>query len=167
VTGACVTYYVTTRESCHASVDMHDETLRTHIRERLLGYALKHLTTNYIAFTETAVSSVESSSHLLHSLTSIFCYQLLQPYLFKISPADPHSLTLPVDPFETLSQSLGLTSLKRYGEDWTADLQTILYIKHMHSCSGQLRTERCFFEADQREYAHPSRIDTLSSLMWE
>ncbi|KAF7436011.1 hypothetical protein PC9H_002837 [Pleurotus ostreatus] len=85
--------------------------LRDHINGLLLEYALTHITTDYIQFTEAAVS------HLLSDL--------------QIIPAhDPRSLVLPVDPFETLTRTYRLTDLKPHEERWTTSAaETLQYLK--------------------------------------
>ncbi|KAF9495636.1 hypothetical protein BDN71DRAFT_1506571 [Pleurotus eryngii] len=85
--------------------------LRDHINGLLLEYALTHITTDYIQFTEAAVS------HLLSDLQIIPAY-------------DPRSLVLPVDPFETLTRAYRLTDLKPHEERWsTSAAETLEYFK--------------------------------------
>ncbi|KAL4266739.1 hypothetical protein AB1N83_004047 [Pleurotus pulmonarius] len=103
--------------------------LRDHINGLLLDYALTHITTDYIQFTEAAVS------HLLSDL--------------QIIPAhDPRSLVLPVDPFDTLTRTYRLTDLKPHEERWTASAaETLEYLKSVVKVpQGLPRSERAWLD---------------------
>ncbi|OCH95750.1 hypothetical protein OBBRIDRAFT_822683 [Obba rivulosa] len=96
-----------------------DHALCDHIRGLLLSYALTHLTTDHVAWTHDATS------------------ELLTETLAFVPTTDPHSLQLPVDPFDMLSQKWGLSKLEPYGERWNADPKAVDFMKskldHMRS----------------------------------
>ncbi|KAF8646250.1 hypothetical protein AX16_007307 [Volvariella volvacea WC 439] len=64
----------------------HDGALAAHVRQLLFQYALTHLTTDYIAFTEDLVA------------------QLLSPALKEIPTTDPNAIFLPTNPFQRFAR---------------------------------------------------------------
>ncbi|EMD42186.1 hypothetical protein CERSUDRAFT_90789 [Gelatoporia subvermispora B] len=90
---------------------VESDVLRNHIRGLLLNYALTHLTTDHVAWTHDAVS------------------ELLAESLTIVPTIDPHSVQLPVDPFDTLSKIWGLPSIEAYEERWSADPEAVRFLK--------------------------------------
>ncbi|KIM77149.1 hypothetical protein PILCRDRAFT_825707 [Piloderma croceum F 1598] len=112
----------------------HELELRGHIRYLLLDYAKTHLTTNYLNFSEDAVS------------------ELLSECLCIVPTTDPHSLTLPEDSFQALSRTLGLPDLKPWDEIWPADRNGIQLLRKSLTFSGKPRVERCWDDEDEFNY---------------
>ncbi|KAG6918221.1 hypothetical protein DXG01_015814 [Tephrocybe rancida] len=86
-----------------------DAQLSAHIRHLLLDYVRCHITTDYVQFTETAVAELVS--------------------LEQIPTYDPASLTLPSDPFATLSLFHNLENLPPYQEKPTTTQDALQLIK--------------------------------------
>ncbi|KDQ63007.1 hypothetical protein JAAARDRAFT_202531 [Jaapia argillacea MUCL 33604] len=107
--------------------------LRAHIHNLLYDYALTHLTTNYITFTQEAVT------------------ELLTQSLHYIPDTDPTALTLPTDPFDDLFHRLKLDDLTPYDEVWSLDPDAVTYLRSSMSTRGKPRTISCWFEDDERE----------------
>ncbi|KAJ7063510.1 hypothetical protein C8F01DRAFT_1133304 [Mycena amicta] len=87
------------------------ESAAGHIRALLLDYAIEHITTDYIQFTEQAVSD------------------LWRQYLHPILAVDPNSLILPPDPFDTLTRVYALPSLAPFQEKFHSTPNAVQYIK--------------------------------------
>ncbi|KIJ53626.1 hypothetical protein M422DRAFT_241867 [Sphaerobolus stellatus SS14] len=123
--------------------EIDEPVLRQHIRKLLLEYSLTHLTTNYVAFTETEVS------------------ELLSQNLDFVPEHDPTSVTLPVDPFEALSRHLNLRSQSPYEEIWKFDnevrqLLTTLFAGKAH----ELPTRNCWSACDDHFVQGIYRLST-------
>nr|GAT60059.1 predicted protein [Mycena chlorophos] len=116
---------------------MDEDQLRQRIRSLLLNYALEHFTTDYIALTAQAVSD------LCH-------YE-------QIPTVDPNALTLPPDPFDTLTRVYGLTALPPFQEKFQSTPNAIQYIKKTLGPNPRKppSTSAAFEE-------HPSEARTLS-----
>jgi hypothetical protein len=76
-------------------------------------------------------------------------HQLLSQTLSKVSATDPNSLTLPSDPFESLTRLYGLNELETYDQRWTTDIESVNYVKRMVVVSGETKTERCWSEESE------------------
>ncbi|TFK80490.1 hypothetical protein K466DRAFT_451747, partial [Polyporus arcularius HHB13444] len=86
--------------------------LRAHIRGLLLQYALTHLATNYVTWTQESVADI------------------LSECMSYVPLAGPTCVALPVDPLEILSQRWGLTKLDLYEERWKVENSEVLpYLK--------------------------------------
>ncbi|KAJ7118748.1 hypothetical protein C8R44DRAFT_789150 [Mycena epipterygia] len=108
--------------------------LRSHIRQLLLNYAVTHITTDYIQLTEQAV-------------TDLWCQ-----YLVEIPTADPHSLLLPTDPFDTLKRIHGLGSIEAFLEKSQSTPSAIQYIKKLiKPKSGQPKSDQVTFQESNFE----------------
>ncbi|KAG6833602.1 hypothetical protein H0H87_004229 [Tephrocybe sp. NHM501043] len=101
---------------------MEDE-LAAHIRHLLLDYAQYHITTDYVQFTEAAVAE-------------------LLP-LKQIPVHDPASLTLPSDPFATLSSIHNLGSLRPHSEKATTTQDALLLLKKAITPSNGYPRSEC------------------------
>ncbi|KAJ7702248.1 hypothetical protein B0H17DRAFT_923713 [Mycena rosella] len=111
--------------------------LRAHIRQLLLNYAVAHITTDYIQLTEQAVTDLWSQ------------------YLVEIPTADPHSLLLPTDPFETLTRIHGLGSAEPFLEKFQSTPSAVQYIKKLRLIkpqSGKPKSDRVVFEESICEF---------------
>lgn len=72
--------------------------------------------------------------------------QLLSQALAFVPTADPRSLTLPVDPLETLLKSIPLTPLE-IEDKWATDVEVVKHIRDMLSVQkGKPKTETCWNE---------------------
>ncbi|TBU49345.1 hypothetical protein BD309DRAFT_851840 [Dichomitus squalens] len=86
--------------------------LRAHVHSLMTEYALQHLTTNYVTWTQDSVANLLSES-LAYAPTR--------------SPTD---VFLTKDPFEYLCQKWGLSKLDVYEERWVVeDVKTLSYLK--------------------------------------
>ncbi|KAM5536064.1 hypothetical protein V8D89_010322 [Ganoderma adspersum] len=112
--------------------------LRAHIRSLLLEYALTHLATNYVTWTQNAVTDLLSES-----------------LVFAPTRA-PTEVTLPVDPFQILSQSWGLSKLNLYEERWKVDDAEALssYIKRQISVPPGVEMSEKLWNSDSDEDFH-------------
>ncbi|KAJ8489964.1 hypothetical protein ONZ45_g13374 [Pleurotus djamor] len=107
-----------------------DGRLRAHIDNLLLEYALTHLTTDYLRFTQDAFSDLLSG---------------MEP----IPSHDPKSLYLPTDPFDTLTRIHRLPELQAYEESWTSSSTVLTYIKTAIKVPpGQLKSDRAWEDDD-------------------
>ncbi|KZP04183.1 hypothetical protein FIBSPDRAFT_844294 [Athelia psychrophila] len=105
--------------------------LRAHVHNLLYDYAKKYLTTDYICFTEDAVTA------------------LLSEALAPIPITDPHSFTLPEEPFDALTRILKLTELKPYDEKFTVlHADALGFLRQALRVSGKPRIERIWDEED-------------------
>jgi hypothetical protein len=75
--------------------------------------------------------------------------QLLSECLCIVPTTDPHSLTLPEDPFQALSRTLGLPDLKLWDEIWPADRNGIQLLRESFRFSGKPRVERCWDDENE------------------
>ncbi|KAH9486089.1 hypothetical protein JR316_0000153 [Psilocybe cubensis] len=97
---------------------------RQHIRALLYEYIITHCTTDYLTFTEGLVSEF---------------LQDLKP----VPLTDPYSFIIPVEPFQTFSQTHNLESLPPYDEILQTTHEALLYLKNvMHSTKGVPKTLR-------------------------
>ncbi|KAJ6606440.1 hypothetical protein DFH09DRAFT_1120226 [Mycena vulgaris] len=104
--------------------DVEAGALRVHIRQLLLNY-VTHITADYIQLTEQAV-------------TDLWCQ-----YLVEVPTADPHSLRLPTDPFETLTRIHGLGSIEPFVEKFQSTPIAVQYIKKLRKPqSGKPKSDR-------------------------
>ncbi|KAJ7771638.1 hypothetical protein B0H16DRAFT_1514188 [Mycena metata] len=111
-----------------------EHSLLVHIRHLLLNYAVTHITTDYIQLTNRAV------------------VDLWNQYFVEIPTADPHSLTLPTDPFETLTRLHALGSCEPFQEKFQSTPGAIQYIKKLIKPQpGKPKSERVAFEESQFE----------------
>ncbi|KAI0673683.1 hypothetical protein C8Q78DRAFT_952500, partial [Trametes maxima] len=86
--------------------------LREHIRSLLSEYVFAHLTTDYVAWTHDTVAN--TLSRCLHNIPT----------------TDPTAISLPLDPFEMLSQRWNLSSLDVFEEKWKVpDSKHVAYMK--------------------------------------
>jgi hypothetical protein len=122
--------------------DQHELELRAHVRHLLLDYAKTHLTKDYQSFTEDAVFQV--SVFILTRFSKTDVIQLLSECLCFVPTTDPNSLTLPEDPFHTLSRILGFVDLVPFDEKWPADPDAIHILRKSLTFSGKPRTEKCW-----------------------
>ncbi|KZP24111.1 hypothetical protein FIBSPDRAFT_1042401 [Athelia psychrophila] len=122
--------------------------LRAHVHNLLYDYAKKHLTTDYISFTEDAVTA------------------LLSEALAPIPITDPHSFTLPEEPFDALTRILKLTELKPFDEKFTVlHADALGFLRQALRVSGKPRAERIWDEedpAEQRSILHRPMSPILS-----
>ncbi|KAF8174930.1 hypothetical protein BJ912DRAFT_858120 [Pholiota molesta] len=107
---------------------------RLHIHRLLYNYAIAHLTTNYLTFTENLVSEF---------------IEYLQP----VPLTDPYSLVLSVDPFQSFSQLHTLSSLEPYDEAPQTTNEARSYLKVvMRATVGKPITERIAWNDHYSEY---------------
>ncbi|KAJ7460988.1 hypothetical protein B0H11DRAFT_160147 [Mycena galericulata] len=115
-------------------VEAREYTLRNHIRQLLLNYAVNYFTTDYIHLSEQAVTD------------------LWGQYLTVIPTADPKSLILPSDPFDTLTRIHGLGSIDAFQERFQSTPNAIQYIKKLiKPQSGKPRSEQVPFQESNFE----------------
>ncbi|KAJ3540953.1 hypothetical protein NM688_g6155 [Phlebia brevispora] len=110
---------------------MYDEDaeLRVHIRNILLDYALTHLTTDYVAYTQT--------------LTEEF----LLPALHPIPLTDSTSFVLEPSIPKVVASTFNGSQPPSYEERWPLDLEVTAYIKRSVSKSqARYPSERCWHE---------------------
>ncbi|CAL1694190.1 unnamed protein product [Somion occarium] len=102
--------------------------LRVHIRHLLLNYALTHLTTDYVAFTQNAVS------------------ELLSECLVPVSTVDPMNPILESSIYETLLRMYKLDGLDAYMEQWTTLPKVLQHLKSNlpHERRRQAPSTRCW-----------------------
>ncbi|EPQ50101.1 hypothetical protein GLOTRDRAFT_134253 [Gloeophyllum trabeum ATCC 11539] len=109
--------------------------LRQHIRNLLLDYALTHLTTNYVTFTQDAVS------------------ELLSGYLVPIPEVEPNTLVLPAEPFAVLSKRLQLNELPLYEEKWNlAGVEVASHIRDTLTRKTKPPSVACWIVEDEYDY---------------
>ncbi|RDB14589.1 hypothetical protein Hypma_016464 [Hypsizygus marmoreus] len=103
-------------------MDDDEEALSAHIRHLLLDYVHCHLTTDYVQYTQLAVSEASLCTIPVH---------------------DPRSLTLPTDPFTTLYTLLGIPNLPQHDEKLTTTHDARLLLKDViTSFKGTPKSER-------------------------
>ncbi|KAJ7168264.1 hypothetical protein C8R43DRAFT_983743 [Mycena crocata] len=113
--------------------------LRIHIRQLLLNYAMTHLTTDYIQLTEQAVAD------------------LWFHYLVEIPTADPTSLILSTDSFETLTRIYGLSSVEALQEKFQSTPSAIQYLKKLiKPQTGKLKADRVVVQESNFESHVPA-----------
>ncbi|CDO73083.1 hypothetical protein BN946_scf185007.g137 [Trametes cinnabarina] len=96
--------------------------LRAHIRSLLSQYALTHLATDHLAWTEDTVANT------------------LAACLHTIPATDSTAVALPVDPFDWLNRHWHLSMLDLYDEKWRVpDKQALEYLKQQMN-SKAIRT---------------------------
>ncbi|KII93076.1 hypothetical protein PLICRDRAFT_694319 [Plicaturopsis crispa FD-325 SS-3] len=113
-----------------------ERALREHIRNLLLPYALTHLTTDYVIYSDSMAT------------------QLLSESLRTIPTTDPNSLILPEEPFDTLTRILGLNTLQPYEEKLAADRPTVDFIRDRMKMPANVTcpSERCWDAPDTFDY---------------
>lgn len=128
--------------------------LRAHVRDLLLDYCLAHLTTNYVTFSQAAVSEVGPSSNICKGLRSCSSIsdQLLSPRLHVIPTKEPGSLALSVDPFDTLSARFKLQNLEPYDQVWRTDSESVQLMRKVLVLRGVPKTQRVWDEDDGAVY---------------
>ncbi|KAG5637317.1 hypothetical protein H0H81_005010 [Sphagnurus paluster] len=100
--------------------------LSAHIRNLLLDYVRCHITIDYVQFTQLAVAEAN-----------------------QVPTHDPASLTLPTDPFVTLSTLFKLSSLPSYQEKFTTSQDACSLLRSSVSAPKQkLRSERLSWSRD-------------------
>ncbi|KAJ7243403.1 hypothetical protein B0H12DRAFT_1130976 [Mycena haematopus] len=115
-----------------------DSALAIHIRHLLLDYVVQHITTNYIELTEQAV------------------VDLWAQYFEKIPTTDPNSLTLPTDPFDTLTRIHGLATLERFQEKFQSTPGAIQLIKRLIKAeTGKPKSDRVSLQESSFESSVP------------
>ncbi|KAJ7739636.1 hypothetical protein DFH07DRAFT_839946 [Mycena maculata] len=115
-------------------MDTDEHNLRIHIRQLLLNYAVTHFTADYIQLTEQAV-------------TDLWCQ-----YLTEIPTADPGSILLPKDPFDTLTRIHDLGSVEAFQEKFQSTPNAIQYIKKLiKPRTGKPKSERVSFHESSFE----------------
>ncbi|TCD70106.1 hypothetical protein EIP91_004835 [Steccherinum ochraceum] len=108
--------------------------LRSHIRGHLLNYALKHLTTDYIAFTEDAAA------------------ELLADSLSPVATSEPTDLIMQPALPEAIRSGLRLKDFDSYEERWTISPEETSYLrKTLDVPRGVLATTRCWRDEDHDE----------------
>ncbi|KAI9068681.1 hypothetical protein FKP32DRAFT_1641905 [Trametes sanguinea] len=95
--------------------------LRAHIHSLLSQYALAHLATDHLLWTEDVVT--EALSKCLHTIPA----------------TDSTAVALPIDPFELLNRRWGIANLDPYEEIWkVSGMQVVQYLKqHLSNKPGQ------------------------------
>ncbi|KAK0453955.1 hypothetical protein EV421DRAFT_1767502 [Armillaria borealis] len=110
--------------------------LREHIRNILYEYAITHLTTDYIQFTEDAIS------------------ELLSQALVVVPLHDKNSIRLPADPFLNLTQRYRFGNLEPYQEKFQVLPEVLQYLKNVMKVNhGPTNSERVLheFSTDDKE----------------
>ena len=82
------------------------------------------------------------------------CHQLLPKYLNQIPENDPHSLTLPVDPLDSLPEKLKLKELSPYDVKWSVERNVLEYIKDCAVASSvkkKTKSQRVWDEEYKRD----------------
>ena len=131
--------------------DVPEEALKTHIRALLHDYVQEHLTIDARFYTEDAVAFVSLLICFLivHILNA---EQFISNCLSSVAPNDPSSLTLPVDPMETLRSTLQLGQQQNYDEVWEMQADALQFIKNQIPLAKKPpRTESVWFEDDNGE----------------
>ncbi|KAK0190642.1 hypothetical protein F5146DRAFT_1223500 [Armillaria mellea] len=119
-----------------ANGDEEERALREHIRNILYEYAVTHLTTDYVQFTEDAVS------------------ELLTQALVVVPLHDKNSIRLPTDPFLNLTQRYRFGSLEPYQEKFQVLPEALQYLKNVMKVNhGPTKSERVAheFSTDDKE----------------
>ncbi|TFK32113.1 hypothetical protein BDQ12DRAFT_728943 [Crucibulum laeve] len=120
-----------------------DPQFRRHIRSLLYEYALTHLTTDYIQFTEDAVS------------------ELLSQSLAYIPTTDPTALVIPSEPFDVFSQNYRIAEIAAYEEKIQTSPEALAYLKDvLRSRPGKSRSEKAQNEDND---GHPTVITRPTS----
>ncbi|KAJ6547006.1 hypothetical protein B0H19DRAFT_1265970 [Mycena capillaripes] len=111
-----------------------ESSLKIHIRHLLLNYVVRHTTTDYIQLTEQAV--VDLRAH----------------YFTEIPTADPNSLVLPTDPFDTLTRIHALGSHEPFREIFQSTPTAIQHIKKLiKPQAGKPKSDRVSFQESSFE----------------
>ncbi|KAF8877603.1 hypothetical protein BD779DRAFT_1789487 [Infundibulicybe gibba] len=115
-----------------------DEELRARVWTLLFDYSIKHITRDYVEFTEDAWLELCDFS--------------------KIPTTDPNSLYIPADPFDALSDIVHLEEIPPYEEKIQSNPDVAAYIKaSLGTRKGKPKSDRVCYED---EY-----VDALESLL--
>lgn len=132
--------------------------MRAHVHDLLHDYALTHITTDYIAFTNTAVHEVGSYSCLCNLTSNNPCRsQILSQSLHAVPTRDSTSLALEPPLPELIASTLKLSKVSEYEEKLDVSPESKLYLKdflHASVASGrtQSKSERCWTEGENGAY---------------
>ncbi|KAF8890202.1 hypothetical protein BD779DRAFT_292372 [Infundibulicybe gibba] len=104
-----------------------DEELRARVWTLLFDYSIKHITRDYVEFTENACSELCNLS--------------------TIPTTDPNSLYIPADPFDALSNIIHLGEIPPYEEKIQSNPDVAAYIKtSLGTRKGKPKSDRVWYE---------------------
>ena len=112
--------------------------LRAHIRHLLLDYALTHLTTDYVVYTQSAVAEVRIlvGTHILGYPYRLE-RQLLLDILVSVPTVDPTNPQFESSIYNTLRKLKGYQSVEQYNENLPCTSKSAAYLKNALSLTYQ------------------------------
>lgn len=123
--------------------DSQEVALRSHIRTLLLDYALSHLTTDYVAFTEDATAEACTSSRDIFLLIRV--PQLLSGNLLPVITCEATNLVLQPTLQEAINTGLQLKEISSYDERWMLDPEASKFLQACFTViKGSPATARCW-----------------------
>lgn len=138
--------------------------LRAHIHNLLEEYALTHLTTNYVVFTNYVVSEVSTACLRPSRFVPFKTLQVLSASLYTLPTTEPTSLALEPALPDLIHDTLKLSRLPAFEERWETDVHANAHLRNAfklpnvsadrnsaHGKGYSIRSDRCWDESHDGE----------------